>query len=105
MTNDILIAGAIICVFLVLGTVLPFVNAEYGVDESGSYDADAFNDELGQEAELSTSVSAVEVLFSIAKMFFWTFGALHWALDLVFVFFRIILIMTLSRNIWVGGGG
>jgi hypothetical protein len=49
-------------------------------------------------------VTIWQVFISIGKMFFWTFGTLPLWLDSVFLMVRIILIVTIARNIWIGGG-
>jgi len=51
------------------------------------------------------NVSLKSVIWSVVKMFFWTFGSIPTWLDLiVFLPLRIILALIIARNIWIGGG-
>ena len=118
--NDISIIAGIIAVFIIIGAFLPVINAAFGVppEESACFDISTVESEL-QNATRNIGVkdiqptitrptgsfSIFDVVASIIKMFFWTCGALPTWLDLVFLIFRITLILTIARNLWVGGGG
>ena len=104
MTNDMMIIGGIAFILVTVGLVLPFISEEFGTESNANYNVDNFNDDLGQDVELTSTIGASKVLFSVAKMFFWTFGDLPWFLDGFFLVLRIVLGLTIARNIWVGGG-
>ncbi len=109
MVNDITIITFIVSVFIFTGVAVPFLNAEFGVPTSiPSVDT--------LEGEVSGAVGATEVsgvldigifdvLLSVMSMFFWSFGALPFFLEAIFLVFRIVLVLTIARNIWIGGGG
>jgi len=99
--NDISIAGFIILLFVVIGTLLPYINAEYG-GEVNTIDTDIID--VDDVSKVSGQVSVTGILGSIAKMFFWTFGELPFWLDMFFIVFRIILLAIIGRNLWFGGG-
>jgi len=103
MASDITIIGGIIALFIVLGVALPYISAEYGAtdnvhttDIKGAVEGNARND--------TSTISIFKIFTSVLSMFFWTFGALPIYLDLFFLIIRIILFMTIARNVWVGGG-
>jgi ABC-type glucose/galactose transport system permease subunit len=104
MVNDISILSGIVLVFILLGGLLPYVNAEFETTGTQA-NVDGLSANVGQEVSGASAVSAFDVLFSIFTMFFWTFGALPFWLDLFFIVIRIIFAVTLARNIWIGGGG
>lgn len=99
--NDVLIIGTIVSIFLLIGAALPFMESAYSVDQAADYDSGVVSDNIGQAA---SDVSPFDVLSSVFLMFFWTFGALPLFLELVFTVFRIILVVTIARNIWQSGG-
>lgn len=103
MTNDIAIITGLITIFIIIGTVMPFINASFG-SQVNEVDVDGMADSVGQGVELSGDVNAFQVFSSIMLMFFWTFGALPFWLDMIFIIFRVVLGMTVARNIWIGGG-
>jgi hypothetical protein len=105
MVNDISIITGIIAVFVILGTILPYINAEYGVPDSFP-DVDTVEGAVGDSTgSLGSVVSGWTIFGSVISMFFWTFGALPFWLDMIFVVFRITLALTIARNVWIGGGG
>lgn len=104
MVNDISIIGTIIFIFVTIGVILPFVTDTFS-EETINNDVDGLESEIGDSASGLGSTSIFDVVSSVAMMFFWTFGALPFWLDMFFVIIRIILILTIARNIWIGGGG
>jgi len=104
MTNDMMIIGGIAFILVTVGLVLPFISEEFGTDQVADYDVNSFNDALGQDVKESDGISAITIFGSVFKMFFWTFGDLPWFLDGFFLVLRIVLGLTIARNIWVGGG-
>jgi len=108
--NDITIIMTIVTIFVLVGTILPFVNSDFSQTSTGTYDVDGFERDIGQELDSEgiedvDDVSPVKVILSVLSMFFWTFGALPFWLDLIFLIMRIELIITIARNVWIGGGG
>ena len=104
MTNDISIIMGIVITFVLIGAFLPFIN--------DAFDPDADDPGFGgtnitggiNPSSLSPS-GAFSIIKSIGLMFLWTFGGVPWYIDIIFVIMRITLVITLARNIWVGGGG
>lgn len=103
MGNDMHIIAGITIFFVVLGAILPFIQAEFGTEITDN-DVNALTNNINP-GEIENTTSALKVVGSIFLMFFWTFGALPWWLDLVFIVFRTMLALIIARNIWVGGGG
>ena len=99
MVNDMTILGGIVLVFVLIGFMTPFINDEFG----GSAPENNINDVTdGIEPD---DVSAWDVIVSIFKMFFWTFGSIpSWLDAILFIPMRIVLVVLIARNIWVGGG-
>ena len=103
MVNDISIITGIITIFIFLGITVPYINAEYGT-QANEVNVEGFESELAESAD-SSMITLPSILISIISMFFWTFGALPFWLDGIFLIFRIILGITIARNVWIGGGG
>lgn len=102
MGNDITIIAGIVTVFALLGFILPFLNADFDQNYN-DYSLDSIENNIG-DSERST-VGIFDVILSVFTIFFWTFGALPIWLDLILTIFRIILAITIARNVWIGGGG
>jgi hypothetical protein len=98
--NDMVIIATITAIFIAIGVALPFVQQDFDVPVTNN-DPDT----IIAPGDSTTSVGAFQVIGSVFKMFFWTFGALPVWLDSIFVGLRIILALTIARNLWVGGGG
>jgi len=119
MANDITILGGIMLFFIVVGAIVPLVNATFESDDQPRQDIYNFTGNVSEVAkDLSDnsidptwlnptgSLNALTVLTSILSMFFWTFGAIPFWLDLViFLPLRLIFVSIIARNIWIGGGG
>ena len=121
MVNDISIITGIITVFILTGALLPFLTEGFGTGESFSNVAQFENEItddiknvksnetvtgiLGALSAGATGVGFLDVLFSVLLMFFWTFGALPFWLDIIFLILRLILVLIIARNVWIGGGG
>jgi|SRR3972149_6847938 len=101
--NDVTLIGTIVMIFIAVGASLPFVNAEFG-DSSTDFNTEDLQTDLNDQITDVTSVSTTTVLFSIGKMFFWTFGSLPLFLELFFTVFRILLALLLYRQIRSGAG-
>ena len=103
--SDMTVLYGIIILFFVMGIVTPFINDDFGTGTS-SPDVEGFGDSMLEEASGATSTSIWEILLSVLSMFFWTFGAIPTVIDLVVLMpVRIIGILIIARNIWIGGGG
>ncbi|NIQ15370.1 MAG: hypothetical protein GTO02_13540 [Candidatus Dadabacteria bacterium] len=87
------ILTVIVSIFVVLGIALPFINADFGVDAS-TVNTGGFTEDIGQD-----DVTALEVVFSLFSMFFWTFGALPFWLDGLFLIPRIMLAVIIFQLI------
>ena len=94
---DATVAIGIICVFIIIGGFLPFVRESLTGDPGPQNSAAAIiigAGELQNAGLLTYLVVGLKVLGSIALMFFWTFGAIWWVLDLaIFVPMRVVLIL------------
>ncbi len=84
-------AIGIITVFIFIGVTLPFIQRDF--DQSVSTQADVLESDITGSATTLNSVSAFQIVTSVAKMFFWTFGDLPFWLDMIFLVFRIGLIL------------
>lgn len=101
--NDVSIITIILFIFVGTALILPFVNSEFNT----SFDNENVADELmAEEFQDASAVGAGDILKSIGKIFFWTFGDLPFWLDAIFVILRIILLITLIKNFtpFLGGG-
>lgn len=95
----------IISVFVIVGIALPFVNESFEGTQEFNANTQGLQDQIGQDVNDVSSISIFTVLLSVLSMFFWSFGALPFWLDGFFVILRIILVITIARNVWIGGGG
>ncbi len=96
--------------FLFLGVLLPIIQADFGVTVISNNEQAIIQDIQEQNFEEQTSAftsspSAFKIIKSVFLMFFFTFGQLPLVIDLFFIVLRIILALTIARNIWIGGGG
>ena len=113
MANDVSIIVGIISVFFLIGIFLPVLESGYNVAPTEN-DVDelisSLNNasiSLGEKTAFEAVVGSLgffDIVKSILKMFTWTFGALPTWLDLIFVIFRITLLILLVRLIRSGGG-
>ena len=104
MANDMSIAYGIILFFFLVGAITPFMNASFTdldipENQPTGIIGDIDEDDL-------TSTKAYKVIKSLFKIFFWSFGALPtWIEWIIFIPLRILLVLIIARNIWIGGGG
>lgn len=102
MANDITIIGTILGIFVMLSLFLPFIQADFGeIQTSNSVDSLIDAD----DSDDLTDVSAWELIKSFFKVFFWSFGTFPFWLEGILGVMKLVLIITVARNIWVGGGG
>lgn len=99
MVNDLSIITGIITVFLLLGVCLPYINASFGVSAS-DIDIDEFESGASEDVpETIDPLTFFDVIISIGKMFTWTWGALPWWLDIIFLSMRLTLLIFIARMI------
>lgn len=104
MANDITILYGIITFFIIIGVLAPFLNAEFSSNIT-EHDPNSITDDLNT-GQAQSSISAFKVFGSVISMFFWSFGLIPVWLDLIiFTPLRIILVLIIARNVWIGGGG
>lgn len=124
--NDVAIIAVILVFFLSVATVLPFINESF-VDQGILNSSDTVSEFFGNVTDFTNATSIehkefsiwdpasyipneilflINVLWLFIKITFWGFGTLNfWLNMLLFWPLRLILIFTIARNIWVGGGG
>lgn len=104
--NDVSIITGIVAFFVLMGVFLPYAHTITGsTGEDISTDVDGVQSDIGGTADEPDKIGTWKIIGSVMSMFFWTFGALPFWLDAVFVILRITLAITIARNIWIGGGG
>ena len=120
--NDTGIMIGIIIIFVLVGATLPFINeafsSEFINNNNYSLDVNIIGGIAGENATAcvptfllgsyqiwckevprNEATTTIEVLLSVGKMFFWTFGALPLWLDLIFIIFRVTLAIVFARII------
>ncbi len=105
--NDSTIIATILFIFLGTAVILPFVNTEFGISSPDYSTSNVESEFINEDFSDVSSVSTGEILKSLGKMFFWTFGDLPFWLDLIFIVLRIILLFILIRTFtpFISGGG
>lgn len=101
MDSEVKALYIIVTLFVVLGVLLPYIQAAFGEDQTNndvstltSIDAD----------DATSSVGLFTVLGSVFSMFFWTFGSLPIWLDaFLFIPLRVILLYVVIRLARGGG--
>jgi len=102
MSDMHLIAG-FLTFFILLGLSLPVINSGFDTDYNGVSDINAFGEELEDNAN-NSQLSIWRVLGSLISVFFWSFGELPVLANVLLLIPRTIFILTVARNIWIGGG-
>lgn len=108
--NDISILTGIVFIFFFTAIMIPFVNSEFGTTAS-TLNVDGIADDVKEGAEgtiSENSFSVFSVIFTVFKLAFFDFGdtlGLPFWLDAVYTVLGMMFIITLARNIWIGGGG
>ncbi len=104
--NDITILGVIGFIFFATAIMIPFVNAEFNI-QADEFDTDNFAGNVRNDADNANSISAFRVLLTIFKLGIHDWGNtlnLPFWLDGIYTFLAIIFVVTIARNIWIGGG-
>lgn len=101
MTSDTYIMTGIISSFIILGVVLPFINAEFGSTDV-DLNVDGLTTNTGQSSTegglTQATTTGISVLLSVLLMFFWTFGAVPFWLEAILLIMRIVLVITIFRT-------
>jgi len=88
----------IITVFVSLGTLLPFIQQDLNDPNISSALTTGLTQEVSQDSGDLTSVSALEIVKSVAKMFVWSFGSIPPLIDaVIFIPMRIALVLILVQ--------
>lgn len=117
--GDVLYIVSIFTVFVALGTLLPFINSEFGEDSETDYQFDEIGDGLTTDSVEGDSdsvlnligigsstekVGILDILWSIAKVLTFTAGDIPFLLDLLLMIPRVILGLLIYRQIRSGSG-
>ena len=104
--NDISILSILIFIFVGIGIILPFINSEFGENTTTFTTGKLADDLINEKQENVSSIGAGDILVSVGKMFFWTFGDLPFWMDAIFLVLRILFLVILIRNFvpFLGGG-
>lgn len=101
-----IIAG-ILSVFLLSALILPLVTSAFG-ETADEWDTEGYETDIKEEARDVSTISAFSVIVNVMKLAFWDVGdelGLPFWLDLIFTLLAVVLILTVARNLWIGGGG
>ena len=127
MGNDITIIAVIVGFFIAIGVSLPFIYEEFNYDydgtpsediqddassmiggvESEQWSCDGFWNCLLSGAWFSNVLESEwwQVFTTVLNAVFWGYGLIPFWLNTLLMILRITLVITIARNIWVGGGG
>ena len=101
--NDMTIIFGIITFFVFIGVVTPFINADLNTNLP-EFNPEQLTSNIDTE-QARSSISAFRVIGSVLSMFFFTFGEIPLFLDIaIFVPLRLLLVLIVARNVWIGGG-
>ena len=105
--NDISIATIFVIFFFASAFMMNEVNSAFATDVS-LLDVKGISDDVKQDAQGTASPTGVFGVFvTVMRLAFFDFGdalGLPLWLDLFYTIVATMFILTLSRNIWVGGG-
>lgn len=104
--NDIFIITIITFIFFGTSIMIPFVNAEFSTSFD-TFDRDNLETLVKADAENVSTFSAFNVLITMVKLAFFDWDGtlnLPFWLEGIYTILGIVLILTIGRNIWVGGG-
>ena len=100
MANDVHYITIGTVFFLLLGLIAPYYEDVIG--STTQPDIDGVTSTFNQEY---TDTSAYDLILNLFLFPFWTFGFPAWINLWLLLWFRIVYIFIVARNIWVGGGG
>ncbi len=104
--NDVSIISIIASIFLLSSVIIPFVNSEFSTN-ADVFNESTFADNVQQDAENVSGLSAFTILITVLKLAFFDFGntlGLPFWLEFFYTLLAIIFTVVIARNIWVGGG-
>jgi hypothetical protein len=105
--SDIVIITSILFIFLMTALFIPIIQTDLGVSSSEVGVENTLGEVAGTAAS-SGSLTIFNVFFTVLNVAFLDFGGVlgfpFW-LDAFFFMLTITLVLTIARNIWVGGGG
>ena len=103
--NDTSIIAVLLSIFIFTGIILPFISDEFGTPTT-TLVGDIPGGIIDENIQDVSGVGAGDILKSIGKIFFWTFGDLPFWLDGIFLVLRVVLLFILLRNFipFLGGG-
>ena len=105
--NDIFILAGITSILLLSAFLIPLVNSSFGTGGS-TFNTQNLKNELQDDAESVNRISAFGILTTFLKLIFWdvsgSLGLPSW-LQLFYTLIFIVGVITVARNIWIGGGG
>jgi len=96
--SKFLILGILTTIFVMIGALLPFINAEYNIDDSNEYTG-VSTDDL-DSGRYGTGL--FDVALSILGTFFWTFATIPFWLASIIMIFRIIFWFLVVDILWIG---
>lgn len=103
ISNDMVLIASFLTFFTILGILLPVINSGFDTEYTGIGGIGDLEEDVGNESD-NNQLSIWRVIFSMISVFFWSFGELPVLLNTFLLIPRIIFILTVVRNIWIGGG-
>ena len=109
--NDISIIA--ILIFILFGTaiIIPFINSATGTS-ADTFNTDKYStDIIGKGEDIKpklTDISVLGVFVNVLRLAFYDINnilELPFWLDIIYTIIAILLILTIARNVWFGGGG
>ena len=104
--NDLVILAGITSILLISAFVIPLTQDAFGQPQT-TFDSDNLKDNLQNEAESVNSISAFGILTTFLKLIFWDVSgslALPAWLQVFYTIIFIVAVLTVARNLWIGGG-
>lgn len=105
--NDVTILVGIMVTIFLTAYILTYINIGFDT-EYAEFDTDKTKDGAIQDAENVGTLDAFNVLITVLKLSTWDVGDtlnLYWWIDLFYTILALTFIITIARNIWIGGGG
>lgn len=103
--DDLSLLAILLCFFLGLGVILPYMNADFGTDFTQKDFGSALSENLSKgDSEEVSKVGLFDIITSIFSVFFWSFNV-NWAINLILMIPRILLVFIIWRNLLPGGSG
>lgn len=99
--SDTLLFIGIVAFFIILGSALPYIEDDFDQTTSTNHDVQGVSDDLGQTDLSGSTTDLFDVISSIFKMFFWTFGDLPIIMDIFMLIPRILLLTIIVK--WIRG--